>query len=666
MTGKDAVAEALGELGVSATPTPGAAVDALLRRDPASAKRLVGALAPRLARLPRAEAGETLLALGSALLVAGDAPLAREHLVEAAALLAATPELAARAELRLAASELALGKIGAGRAHVERAFAGAIASRDAGLVTELSRVLESAGESVAARAVALLGRAARRGEDARGAQLARVLGTLNSCAAGTAEPLFEILRAVIEETAADRGFLMLYRGAVLQLELGLSRQGRRLGREDFACSETVVERALEAGGPVLVPDLAATLPLALASSAQALGLRSALCVPLRVERRRSGAPNAAPGLPHVKGVAGVLYVDSRSTGSFDDADVPFFAALGDAAVLALKAAGGRPAAPPEPPVAEEPFAFAGLETRAAGMARALRTLERVAATDAALVLVGESGSGKERFARALHASGRRASRPFVAVDCGALPESLAVHELFGHEEGAYTGAGPARPGLVEQASGGTLFLDAVDELPAQVQAALLRVLQEGEVRRVGGDRMRPVDVRLVSSTTKELAALVERGVLRNDLLYRLAVVEVRIPPLRERLEDLAVLVPRLLGDGLALGPGALERLEEHAWPGNVRELENVLRAAALQAKKGVVDLAAVESVLGPAPAAAPAPARSGTLVLGGTIEEIERRAILERLESLDWNQVKAAESLGLDRTTLRRKLTRYGIARPRG
>jgi DNA-binding NtrC family response regulator len=674
----DAIAETLTELGHPPGESPLRTLDELLRQKPAAAGPFVAAMAPRLARLPKAEAAEAMLALGSALLALGDKALAREHLVEAAALVAPQDRaLAARAGVRLAGAELATGNRSGARLQAARAFSGVVATGDADLLRELAGILEQVGETIASEAVSHLLRRPSGGGTDRAETLARLIAALNSTAAGTAEPLFEIVRAIVDETQAARGFLMLYEGSVLRFELGLTRSGRRLAADDFACSNTIVERALASGHPVLVPDLATDLPLALASSARSLGLRSALCAPLRVERRRAGSATVASPLEQVKGIAGVLYVDSTATGSFSDEDARFFQALADATVLALRASGGRvqKLQPEEEP---EAHTFGGIETRSPAMRRALGILARVAATDASVVIQGESGTGKELFARAVHAQGRRAKGPFVAVDCGVLSDQLVLHELFGHEEGAFTGAGAARAGLIERASGGTLFLDGADEMPASMQGALLRVLQEGEVRRLGGERPRPVDVRLVASSQRDLGSLVERGVFRHDLLFRLAVVEIRIPPLRERLEDMGLLVAQLL-DRIAAGerrapfaidPGALERLEGHAWPGNVRELENVLRAAALSSRDGTIGLATIDAALGPrrspAPEAPRAPATAAASASTGTIEEIERRAIEERLEAMGWNQVKVAESLGVDRTTLRRKITRYGIQRRRG
>lgn len=223
----------------------------------------------------------------------------------------------------------------------------------------------------------------------------------------------------------------------------------------------------------------------------------------------------------------------------------------------------------------------------------LALVDRIAATDVPVLIRGETGSGKEGVARRLHSSGPRASGPFVAIDCGAIAATLIESELFGHVRGSFTGADRDRPGHFVSANGGTLLLDEVGELPLDLQPKLLRVLQEGEVRPVGGSASSKVDVRVLAATNRDLERCCREGTFRQDLYYRLAVVEVVVPPLRDRLEDLPLLVEHLLArigaDGGSrstgtppprLSPAALERLAAHSWPGNVRELENALRRAA--------------------------------------------------------------------------------------
>jgi transcriptional regulator with GAF, ATPase, and Fis domain len=710
------VRAALERLGVQAREDPLAAVDALLARDRASAGKLVDALAAAVAQVPdEAQAAHALVAMGSAQLALGQAAAAHGSLKDGLALLKRDDPAVARATLRLATAEVAAGDRQAARNRLVGLASGLGAADDA-LLGELGAALRGTNEVLAAEAVALLRRARASGgagglapdRAGRFELLSRIVSVLNSGAAGTTEPLYAILRTILDESGGDRGFLMLYGDdSALRFEVGLTRDGRALSPHDFAYSTTIVERALEGGAATIVPDLTAALPFATATSARELGLRAAICAPLKVERRRAGATTATVQLQTVRGVAGVLYVDATTAGSFGAGDTRFAEVLADCAVLAVRAkrtadalaratsaqpAAARPARPrPRAPGAPEEGAapevvlrnaYDEIITRDAGVRSMLALIDRVAPTDACVLIRGESGSGKELVARAIHRVSARASGPFVAIDCGAVPETLVQHELFGHEKAAFTGADDARPGLLERAHGGTLFLDEVGEMPPTMQGALLRVVQQGEVRRLGGDRVRPIDVRLVAATHRDLRGMVERGEFRQDLLFRLAVVELRVPPLRERPGDVPLLVEHILrrqaqdgGEEKTVEPAAMARLEEHGWPGNVRELDNVLRAASLASREPVITIAEVDHVLGNrptgrvrpgAPSAAPAPgapAAANAELLAGSLEEIEKRALQARLEAFGWNQLQAAKSLGMDRNTLHRKILRYGIVR---
>jgi DNA-binding NtrC family response regulator len=287
----------------------------------------------------------------------------------------------------------------------------------------------------------------------------------------------------------------------------------------------------------------------------------------------------------------------------------------------------------------------------------LRRTARFSAAEAPVMILGESGSGKEVVARALHESGPRSEKPFVAVNVAALPADLLESELFGHARGAFTGAATAKTGLFEAAEGGTLFLDEIAELPLPLQAKLLRALQDGEVRRVGETRAFAVDVRIVSATHRDLAQRVVDGFFRQDLLFRLRVLTLTVPPLRERREDTAVLAGMFLGQerqkNLRLSPAALRVLESHAWPGNVRELQNAIKHGAALAEDGVVDVQHLpEDLVSPPPPAttigAPPTLRS--------LAEVEREHVLHVLEACGGSQVEAARVLGIARNTLWRKL----------
>jgi DNA-binding NtrC family response regulator len=330
-------------------------------------------------------------------------------------------------------------------------------------------------------------------------------------------------------------------------------------------------------------------------------------------------------------------------------------------------------------VAEPGAATATLIGESPAIARLRVAVDRVGPQPAAVLIQGESGTGKELVARALHAAGRR-DRPFLALNCSAIPETLIDSELFGHVKGAFTGATIDRDGVFAEADGGTLFLDEIGDMPLHVQARLLRVLQEGEVRPIGGAEVRKVDVRVIAATHVDLAAAVATGRFREDLYYRLNVVTLRVPPLRERLEDVPLLVAHLLhkhcgAAAPAIAPAALEALTADPWPGNVRELENALLHALALGADGAIDRAALPPGIGargPATARAPAPMPPPVLDEDGQLlsfseakrrinvgfERAYLRTVLERAEG---SVSEAARLAGIDRTNLRRLLRRHGI-----
>jgi len=296
---------------------------------------------------------------------------------------------------------------------------------------------------------------------------------------------------------------------------------------------------------------------------------------------------------------------------------------------------------------------------------AIARVQEVAPTDASVMLLGETGTGKELFARAVHNRSTRRGRPFVSVNCAALPSTLIETELFGHVRGAFTGAVSMRQGRFELADGGTLFLDEIGDLPADVQAKLLRVLQEGQFERVGASQTRQVDVRIVAATHHNLEAAMKEGRFRADLYYRLNVFPITLPPLRDRLEDL----PRLVWYFVNRRQRALNRkfssipdtvfaaLRERSWPGNVRELANVIERAMIHSTGNTL-------VLDDVPPQRVAPLRDA-----GTLEEIERQYVEEALRRCRWRingRGNAAEVLGLHPNTLRNRMKKFGIQRPKG
>ena len=356
---------------------------------------------------------------------------------------------------------------------------------------------------------------------------------------------------------------------------------------------------------------------------------------------------------------------------------------------------------------------AGATSRLIGNSPAMQSLRaqiaRLARSMAPISITGESGSGKELAAREIHAQSSRANKPFVAVNCGAIPETLMEAEFFGYRKGAFTGAAEERDGFFAAANGGTLMLDEVADLPLAMQVKLLRAIQERRVRKIGATLEEPVDVRIISATHQDLAHCVETGKFRQDLFYRLNVIELALPPLRERLDDLAMLAEgilnRLAGPGQAsLGPGVLEALKAYSFPGNVRELENVLERALAFANDGVIEVGdlslkaarplegagtrePVAQAVAPEPAApAVAAAPTGTLAsapdsvpasaplpvsstpqptapsgLAGYLDQIERSVIQQALQQAGANHAQAAAALGISERQLRYQLHKLGM-----
>jgi len=303
--------------------------------------------------------------------------------------------------------------------------------------------------------------------------------------------------------------------------------------------------------------------------------------------------------------------------------------------------------------------------RSAAMQAVLKRAARFAASDAPVVVLGETGSGKEVVARILHANSARADRPFVAVNVAALPAELLESELFGHGKGAFTGAAAARHGLFEEADGGVLFLDEIGEMPLPLQAKLLRVVQDGELRRVGENRSFAVDVRVVCATHRDLGARVRDGSFREDLYYRLKVLTLDVPPLRQRTEDILPLATHFLagqrGPARGFTGRTQARLLAHPWPGNVRELHNVVEHGAALASGPEIDEDDLPTELVPGAAAAtPAPAPAAAPLR--SLAEVERDHILATLDACGGSPSSAARVLGIGRNTLWRKLRRLSPA----
>jgi nitrogen regulation protein NR(I) len=334
---------------------------------------------------------------------------------------------------------------------------------------------------------------------------------------------------------------------------------------------------------------------------------------------------------------------------------------------------------------DAPFARTALIGTSRAMQHVCKEIGRVAAKPVTVLIRGETGTGKELIARAIYQHSDRAKEPFIAINCGAIPENLIESELFGHERGAFTGADQRRIGRFEQANKGTLFLDEIGDLPPHTQVKLLRVLQQQSFQRVGGSETISVDVRIIAATHRDLEGAIHEGKFREDLFHRLNVVTISLPPLRERREDVPLLVQHFLRkyaadfgvEAPAITPEALAALQSEAWPGNIRELENVTRRLLLDARGLAIQGETVRRVLAARPADAAQPRSSlsalATALLsraqrgeipdahGQLLSEAEREIITQAILLADGNQAKAARWLGISRLTLREKLTQLGL-----
>jgi two-component system nitrogen regulation response regulator NtrX len=328
-------------------------------------------------------------------------------------------------------------------------------------------------------------------------------------------------------------------------------------------------------------------------------------------------------------------------------------------------------------LARSNLAFASLGSRVTivgesrSMKEVLQTVQRVASSDARALIMGESGTGKELIARALHRGSPRRDRPFVEVNCAAIPAELIESELFGHEKGAFTGASARRIGKFELADGGTIFLDEVGDMSLQAQAKVLRALEEGTLQRVGGDRLIRVDVRVIAATNQNLPQAVEKGSFRKDLYFRLNVVPIELPPLRRRGRDIVLLARHFLAEfcgtrgctPLELTQDAEEALAAYSWPGNVRELRNLMERICILCEGPQVT--AADLPLFPELSAPPDSYRAP-----GTLEEVrdasERKALEGCLKKHRWNVSEAAKELGIPRSHMYRKMDKYGLRRPSG
>ncbi len=491
--------------------------------------------------------------------------------------------------------------------------------------------------------------------------------------------LDQVLDALVLWTGVERGLLLL-RAPNGHLR---PRAARNISKHDLSgvqleLSTSLAERALREGRPVVAVDAAGDLP-EVHESVHALKLRSVLAVPL-----------VARGEP-----LGVVYLDDRvRRGAFGARELSWVSLVATLAALAIADARDqlllRRAArraerasrrldaelsrrEAELDVAERElsrvksaretrFSYDAIVGKSEAVRGMLQIVDRVTATEVPVLLLGESGSGKELVARAIHQNGARAKAPFVSENCAAIPESLLESTLFGHVRGAFTGAQRSRSGLFEVADRGTLFLDEIGEMSLGMQTKLLRALQNGEVRPVGSETVRHVDVRVIGATHRDLNALVATGKFREDLLYRLNVISVRVPPLRERFGDVSILVQHFLrmhvaGRKVSIDRAAIDALSVFAWPGNVRQLENEVRRALVLADDAIrLEHLSREIVQSARPNRA-----QEEFDLRGRVDALEADLVRAALRRTDGNQTRAAELLGLSRFGLQKMMKRLEI-----
>ena len=488
-------------------------------------------------------------------------------------------------------------------------------------------------------------------DDTHGAlrALSEIAAALNSARAPDAV-LEVVLASAMAVLDAERGFVLL-EGASGDAPFEV-RASRNFSPSDLdgvrPLSTSVVQEVLRTGEPVLVYEAPADARYGGVESVVLQHIQSIACVPLRLRSRQIGA----------------VYLDAvRQRGRFTREHLPFLRAVADQAAIAVEHARSVAALREENVrlrrEAQQRHGFSEMIGSSAAMEELFETLRRVLDTDVTVLIEGASGTGKELVARALHYDGLRADRPFVALFCGSLPDDLLESELFGHVRGAFTGATADKKGLFEAADGGTIFLDEVGDLSPKLQTALLRVLQTGEVKRVGESASRRVDVRVVSATNRPLADLVEDGRFREDVLYRLNTIRIEMPTLRQRRADIPLLAHHFLGR-YAVGtrarvegftPEAVAALVGHRWPGNVRELENAVERAVVLARGSLVG---VDDLRLPA-----APAETAVAGPGLSMKEVERLAVERTLADCDGNVSETARILDVSRRWLQYRIKEW-------
>ena len=466
----------------------------------------------------------------------------------------------------------------------------------------------------------------------------------------TSDLLNTVMDIAMETLEAERGFILLKTNQKSKdfKEVCARNISKNIITSIQELSSSVVNQVLKTGNPVLTMDAQADQRFSGAESVMFHNIRSVICIPFIWGNELIGA----------------IYMDSRSgEGKFDEDSLKFLQAFSKQAAIAIENARLFESLKSENKQLKKQISlsdnFPEIVGRSPAIVKIFEIIRDVADTTASVLIEGESGTGKELVARAIHTNSDRKNKLFIPIFCGSLAENILESELFGHKKGAFTGAVENKAGLFEEADGGTLFLDEIAEINKNIQTKLLRVLQEGEIKRVGETQIRKVEVRILSATNKNLLDEVKKGNFREDLYYRLNVINIKMPPLRERKEDIPLLAEHFLKkfteknkkniDGFS--KEALDYLMTYHWAGNIRELENTIERAVILSKGKLIQPENF-SMIEPKP----------EIPVGKTLEEIEKSVVLTTLDKNDNNRTKTAEVLGVSRRWLQYRLKDWGIS----
>ncbi|HUV35850.1 MAG TPA: sigma 54-interacting transcriptional regulator [Patescibacteria group bacterium] len=479
------------------------------------------------------------------------------------------------------------------------------------------------------------------------------------------EVLEKIIDSVINLADTDRGFLMLAnRNGDMEFRIARDRTEQPLDKDDFAVSYSIIDDVVKKGKPLFISDILEHDRFRDQKSVIDLNLRTAVCLPLTLENR----------------VIGVIYTDSnRLAEELNEDDMSIVSAFASQAAIAIENARlhGELILSKENLAREnlelkqelsEKYEFSGIIGKSKAMLDIFSMIKKVAPLTSTVLIQGPTGTGKELIARAIHFHSPRKTKQLVTINCGAMPENLLESELFGHVKGAFTGAISDKAGLFEIADGGTIFLDEIGDMPQPLQVKLLRALQDGEIRRVGGTTSRTVDVRVIAATNRDLTEDIKNKSFRQDLYYRLNVVPIHIPPLRERKEDILPLTEhflekystKLAKQDMRILPEAIKLILANQWEGNVRELENTVeRALALSGESTVLSVEHFPQLRRDPDIFDQLEHRKS---LKEKLRTVEKKIIIETLEKTNWKITKSAEILEVTRQHLHNKIKQHNIS----